>query len=239
MNMSFLGWLLFLHLVSLQYAQLGPPGYTSDNSDWWSLTGRPESEERIPIQNRELPSANFRILGLSLSDENVLKTAADKLGKAKEVNRGDASSGRSQICYVSNDERGGIHLIFEQGEVNQALYLFEGGPDWQGSDQCLKLSLVTRHLSVASGLRLGLTPAGVKTILGKPSLATAGKLIYSFMVQKKTSAADLQKVRQAYPGLSEEELQRDYGFYSLGVYIEARFSSGKLAYLAISRAEVT
>jgi len=226
-------------LLAAAGAQNWPPGYTRDNSDWWSYTGRPESDEKIPEQNREPSAANLKILGLSLIKEDVLGAAAAKLGKASVVERGDASTGRSQACYTSLEEQGRIHLIFEQGEVNEVLYLFEGGPDWQGSDLCFKSRLVTRRLSVASGLRLGLTPAEVKTILGKPSVATSNKLIYSFSVQKKTSAADLQRVRQAYPGLSEEELQRNYGFYSLGAYIEVRFSSGKLTYLAISRLEVT
>jgi hypothetical protein len=226
-------------LLATAGAQNWPPGYTHDNSDWWSLTGRPESDEKIPDQNREPSAANFKILGLSLSSEDILKAAAAKLGAASVVQRGDASTGRSQACYASMEEQGRIHLIFEQGEVNEVLYLFEGGPDWKGRDQCLKSSLVTKSLSVASGLRLGLTPAEVKAILGKPSTATANELIYSFSVQEKSSAADLKRARQAYPGLSEEELQRNYGFYSLGVYIEARFASGKLTYLAISRLEVT
>lgn len=228
----------FLLLLAVASAQNGPPGYTSDNSDWWSFIGRPESDEAIPEKHREPSSANFKILGLSLSDEDILKAAAAKLGKASVVQRGDASTGRSQACYASIEEQGRIHLIFEEGEVNEVLYLFEDGPDWKGSDLCFKSSLITKRLSVASGLRLGLTPAEVKTILGKPSVATSNRLIYNFGVQKKTSAADLEKVKQAYPRLSEEELQRNYGFYSLSAYIEARFTSGKLSYLAVSRLEV-
>jgi len=86
-------------------------------------------------------------------------------------------------------------------------------------------------------LHLGQNAAEVKEILGKPSVDTGGKLIYSFGVEKKSSVADFENLRPRYPELSEEELHKEYEFYSLGVNIEARFMSGKLTYLAISKTE--
>lgn len=217
-------------------AQGGPPGYTSDNSDWWSHTRRLEFDKKSLVQNREPSPSNFQIVGLELDDE-VFSKATFKLGKAPIVERGDAATGRSQVCYVSPEEQGRIHLVFEKGEVNEVLYLFEGGPDWKGSDLCIKSNLITKNLSVASGLRLGKTPAEIRDVLGKPSVVAADKLIYIFSVEKKTSAADFESLKPRYPELSEEELHRNYEFYTLGVYAEARFSNGKLTYLALSKTE--
>ena len=217
-------------------AQSGPPGYTSDNSDWWSHTRTLAFDEKSLVQNREPSVSNFQILGLELGDDMFSK-AAVKLGKAPIIERGDVATGRSQVCYMSPEEHGKIHLVFEKGEVTESFYLFEGGPDWKGSDLCVKLNLVTKSFSVASGLRLGQTPAEIKAILGKPSVVTGNKLIYSFSVQKKSSAADFDRLRQQHPELNEADLHRNYEFYSLGVYIEARFSSSKLTYLAVSKAE--
>jgi hypothetical protein len=73
--------------------------------------------------------------------------------------------------------------------------------------------------------------------LGKPSVETRRKIIYSFVVEKKSTPADLENQKQQNPKLSEEEVRRDYGSYTLTAYIEGRFTNGKLSYVAISKAE--
>jgi hypothetical protein len=215
--------------------QTVPPGYTRDNSDWWSYTGRPEADDETISQKRELPASNFQILGFRLNE--TLDKAPAKLGKAVVVERGDASTGRSQICYSSPGKRPKTYLIFEKGEVNDAFYLFSGGPDWKGSELCAESTLVTASLATASGLHLGQTSAQVRAILGKPSYATTNKIIYSLGVEKKTSAVDFENVKRQNPQVSQDELHRNYDSYTLGVYIEARFFSGQLVYLAISKTE--
>jgi hypothetical protein len=222
--------------VAAELVQTGPPGYTSDNSDWWSYTRRPEADDEAISQKRELPASNFQILGFKLNDETFGKATA-KLGKATVVERGDASTGRSQICYASPGRQSKTYLIFEKGEVNDAFYLLNVGPDWKGSELCTESNLVTANLSTASGLHLGQTSAQVRAILGKPSVVADDKIIYSLGVEKKTSAADFENLKQRNPQLSQGELHRDYESYTLGVYIETRFLSGKLVYLAISKTE--
>jgi len=160
-----------------------------------------------------------------------------KMGKTTVVQRGDASTGRSQICYSSPGKEPKIYLIFEKGEVNDAFYLFTGGPDWNASDRCTDSNLIAETLSTRSGLHLGQTRAQVRTILGKPSLVSGDKMIYSLDAQKKTSVADLQNLRRQNPAISDDEFHKGYDFYTLGVYIEARFLTDKLVYLAISKTE--
>jgi len=223
-------------VLGAQLKAQGAPGYTSDNSDWWSLTRKLTFDKKNLVQNREPSASNFQILGLEL-DDGIFSKAELKLGKAPIVERGDAATGRSQVCYVAPEEEGRIHLIFEKGEVSELFYLFQDGPDWKGSDLCNRSKLITSSLSVASGLHLGQNPAEVKEILGKPSVDTGSKLIYSFGVEKKSSVADFENLKPRYPELSEEELHKEYEFYTLGVNIEARFTSGKLTYLAISKTE--
>jgi hypothetical protein len=213
-------------------------GYTYDKSDWWSQLGRDDANRGVTVQKREPAVSNFRILGIDLGDDDTLGKAAAKLGEAQSVQRGDASTGRSQICYASvRDRPKRIHLVFESGDVSDWFYLFADGPDWKGSDLCVKSNLVTENVSVASGLRLGQAPAEVKAILGKPSAVIGNKIIYSFAFEKKTSLSDFDKLRRQHPELSEEDLHRDYEFYSIGVYIEARFTQSRLSYLAVSKAE--
>jgi hypothetical protein len=222
--------------LAAETVQTGP-GYTSDNSDWWSYTRRPEVDDEAISQKREVSASNVEILGFKLNDETFGKVAA-KLGKAIVVERGDASTGRSQICYSSPGKQSKTYLIFEKGEVNDVFYLFSVGPDWKGSELCTESNIVTTNLSTASGLHLGQTNAQVRARLGKPSFVADDKVIYSLGVEKRTSAADFKNLRQRNPQLTEDELHQNYDFYTLGVYIEARFLSGKLVYLAISKTEV-
>ena len=222
--------------LAAETVQTGPPGYISDNSDWWSYTRRPDADDETIGQKREVRASNFQILGLKLNDETFAKATA-KLGKAIVVQRGDASTGRSQICYSSAAKKSKTYLVFEKGEVNDAFYMFDVGPDWKGSELCTESNLVTTNLSTASGLHLGQTIAQVKAILGKPGFVAEDKIIYSLGVEKKTSATDFENLRQRNPQLSQDELHRNFEFYTVGVYIEARFLSGKLVYLAISKTE--
>lgn len=213
--------------------------HTYDNSDWWSQLRRDDANQGVAVQKREPTVSNFKILGIELGDDDPLDKAAAKLGKAQSIHRGDASTGRSQPCYSSVQDRPKrIHLVFETGEVSNWFYLFADGPDWSGSDLCVRSRLVTESLPVASGLRLGQTPAEVKAILGKPSAVIGNKIIYSFALEKKTSSTDFDKLRQQHPELSEEDLHRNYEYYSLGAYIEVRFVQSKLSYLAVSKTEV-
>lgn len=213
--------------------QTVPPGNTRDNSDWWSLT---RTDDDVVPQEGDLQHSNFQILGFKLNDETFGKAKA-KLGKASVIKRGDASAGRSQICYSSPGKKSKTYLIFEKGEVNDAFYLFNVGPDWNGSERCAESSLITANLSTASGLHLGQTSAQVRAILGKPSSLRDNTIIYSFEAEKKTSAGDFENLKQRNPQLSQDELHRNYDSYTLGVYIEARFFSDKLRYLVVSKTE--
>lgn len=215
-------------------AQTVPPGYARDNSDWWSLT-RTDDDEVEP-QEGDLQDSNFQILGFKLNDETFGKAKA-KLGKAIVVKRGDASAGRSQICYSSPGKKSKTYLIFEKGEVNDAFYLFNVGLDWKGSEQCSESNLVTANLSTDSGLHLGQTSAQVRDVLGKPNFASDDKIVYFFSVEKKTPAADFETLKKQNPEMTQDELHRNYDFYTLDVYILARFLNDKLVYLGVSKTE--
>jgi hypothetical protein len=151
------------------------------------------------------------------------------------VERGDAASSRNQICYISTS--GSVHLIFEFGEINSVLYLFEDGAAWNGSELCTRSSSVSKNSSTGSGLRLGIGPEQVKAILGDPNIATPKKLVYYFGYKKKPSTETLAEVRKNYPDMTDAEFGENFEYADGEAYVEARFASGKLNYLAISKSE--
>ena len=132
---------------------------------------------------------------------------------------------------------GRVHLIYELGELDAVLYLFVDGAQWKppfvGSEA------VSANISTASGLRLGLQPHQVNSILGNPSLATASKLIYYFSYKERTPHEALARLRQDYPDMSDAEFTKNFEYADVESYIEARFASGKLSYLAISKSDET
>jgi hypothetical protein len=130
-----------------------------------------------------------------------------------------------------------VHLIFEFGEVDSVLYLFNNGPKWNGSQLCVPSNSVPAKVSTASGLRLGMGPEKVKNILGEPSVGTPEKLVYYFEYRRKSSPKELVELRQNVPNMNDEEFAKNFEFADGEAYIEARFASGKLNYLAISRSE--
>src|ERR1700686_984906 len=207
-----------------------------DNSDWWSLTKDGAPDEVIKFQERELPRGNFRILAIDL-DEGLMDRAIGKLGVATTVERGDASTGRHQVCYVSVGETTNTYLIFETGEVNDAFYLFSGGTQWSGNEKCFATKNVTSKASTGSGLILGLAPPQVVALLGEPSIRRKDELSYYLHTRKKTSQADLKRLRQEHHEMSDKEFSDNYAFYDLTAEIVLKFKDSKLAYLAVSKLE--
>lgn len=190
------------------------------------------------MQEREISEKNFRILGIDLTD-GMFAAAATKLGKMQILQRGDASSGRSQACFVSTQGSRKVFLIFEQGEVNFAFYVFFDARPWNGMDRCTPSYSVSASLTTASGLHLGQSPVEVKAILGEPSASRSNELIYALHVQKKTSAEDFDRARANNPNMTDADLHANFDFYDLSVGIVAKFTNGKLTFLSVSKSETT
>jgi len=205
-----------------------------DNSDWWSWIKQDLLPEGVKSQGREPADTNFQIAGLTLDSD--FEQIASRFGQASVVGRGDAATGRHQVCYVSYS--GNVHLIFEFGEVDSVIYLFEGGPNWNGSELCAVSRFVTVEMATTSGLRLGMSAKQLKVILGEPNVATPGKVIYYFEFKKKTSPQGLAQLRKDNPNMSDEEFSKNFEWLDVTAYMEARLVRGRLNYLAISRSEV-
>lgn len=217
---------------------LGEPIYLRDNSDNWSKFPAEEKGKPIPELKRDPPPGVSRILGIDIKHQSeALGRAIAALGTAKAVSTGDASTGREQICYVSEPKAHNVHLIFEEDEVYADYYLFEDGPHWNGESFCAPSKLVSPDLRNDAGLGLGETRSQVEAILGKPSLRRHDLLYYNFALTKKTPRKDLEAARKANPGLSEKVLEEDYGSYDLYVSIEVDFRGEKSTYLGVSWSE--
>ncbi len=237
-NPAYTPALLWLVLIGSVIPQARP--IRLDSSDWWSSTRTEELTDPetspITVQHREPAETNFKIAGVTLGTPWDFSEIRSKFGEGTEIERGDAASGRHQMCYLSPS--GNVHLIFEFGEVNSALYLFADGPKWNGSEFCAVSPTISGNdVSTGSGLRLGMTPMEVENILGNPSIATPQKVVYHFSFRKKTMPEALAQLRKDNPNMSDAEFAENFKYVDVEDYIEARFAAEKLNYLAISKSE--
>jgi hypothetical protein len=159
-----------------------------------------------------------------------------RFGHAVVATRGDASTGRMQICYAS-EGRSPIRLIFEKGFSNFSFYMLGDAQYWNGQALCTESSQVNARLKTGSGLGIGMSPAEVEQILGKADISNGNKLVYQREIEKQTPADKLAELRREHSEISEAEFHDTYDSYELDLYIEARFSESKLTYLAVSRSE--
>jgi hypothetical protein len=231
-----------LFLFSASFAQLAFD-VRGDDSDWWSQVRAENSADlsanQTKTQHRALAPSNFEIEGIRLQP-GVVRQAADKLGKLTIVARGDASESRIQACYVQTaTARKTTHLIFEEdGEgFGGSFYLFSDARPWNGSNLCAKSPLVSENVATAAGLHLGMTPAEVESILGKPSTSAAGELTYVLETRNKTAPEKLKKLRAQDQDMSDKDFHDSYDFFYVDVFVLARFSDSKLSYFGITKSE--
>jgi hypothetical protein len=228
--------LLLLSFYASICASLGGQSIRlEDSSDWWSMNNQRNLGLYMEPIEKRFDTRNFKILNLSL-DTLTFAAVASKLGKAPVVERGDASTGRSQICYTSGTSADKIHLVFEFGEgQSSAFYLFRGGVDWSGSNRCVKSSKLTENVSTEIGLRLGLPRVQVEAILGKADVAEGDRIAYGREFYRRATKEEFERSRQEYPeSLSDEAAEGKFGSVPVTMELQARFKDSKMNYLYVS-----
>jgi hypothetical protein len=173
-----------------------------DDSDWWSeirkdLGGEPPGKF-LSVSPDPL---SFEILGISVRGYPLHwpLEIVSVLGRATVVGRGDAATGRDQICYESATSSAPTKLIFETGECTTSFYLFEDGAAFTGSDRCQVSKRVVRDLKTPSGLGLGLTREQVKKILGAPTRSDDESATYKSFVSLNRTKEQLEHITRDFP----------------------------------------
>jgi hypothetical protein len=204
-------------------------------SDSFAVT---ENGRKVRVQRGELPAGNFQIAGIDLaSDLDVLHQAASILGRVGTTATGNASTFEETACYRSVDRNDPTVLLFSRGEVDYSFKLTSGDAVRNQKAHCFPLARISRLLATGSGLRLGETPEQVIALLGLPTRrsgnATLGRpvLVYDLETSKKTTPRDLARFRQQNPGMSEHDLEVNFGSYSLEESVRATFERGSLVAL--------
>jgi hypothetical protein len=206
-----------------------------NRTDWFSINNESFHRTTITPGNESIDSRTFEILGVALGTDQF-RLLAIKLGNAPIIKRGDASAAREQVCYTGGEVSSNVYLVFEFGEDENVFYLFRDGADWNGRAQCVRTKQISMSSGTDSDLKLGLTPTDVEAVLGKADAVFGDRLVYHREIQEKTTPAQFEKLREDYPEqLSDGVAHKKFEFYSVDIYIEARFGKSGLTYLAVSK----
>jgi hypothetical protein len=208
----------------------------ADRTDWWSVLNENFEWPNNKPKGDELPTPNFEIAGVNLETDTPFRDLGRKFGRAVSALRSKGNNGREQYCYAAA-QNPSVRLVFEHGETNDAFYLFVEGQPWNGQALCAESAQVTPALRTRSGLGLGLSPTEVEQILGKPDFSRPNRFIYYRDIEKHTPEDKLAQLRSEHSDLADKEFHDSYDSYDLELYIETRFTDGKLTYLAVSKGE--
>jgi hypothetical protein len=227
-----------LSLIVLCCTAQNPKMIRLDNSDWWSVLKDDSVGPVVKPKKQALSPRNFQIAGIDLGTD--FQKIVSKLGPSQIVERGDASTGRQQLCYRSDGIAGRTetHLIFEFGEVGSVAYLFNSERHWNGSNFCAHSKIDLNSVHTNMGLKLGLRPHQVVSILGRPDLARSGTFFYVREFKRKTTPQEFEQMRSNYSeNVDDNTAHQMFDFYDVEMYVEARFTQSKLTYLAMSQSE--
>jgi hypothetical protein len=208
-----------------------------DRSDWWSINNERFHPPNVKVRNGSVAVGTFQIAGVELGSSSQFDRLAAQMGKAPVAERGDASTGRQQVCYMATEGPRNVYLIFEFGSAEQSsFYLFSDGQDWVGQKLCVRTNKISLNSATASGLKLGLRPAEVEAILGRADAAMADRFVYLREMLQRTTPAEFELLRKDYPvRLTDKAAHEEFDFYSVQVYVEARFGKSGMNYLAVSK----
>lgn len=208
----------------------------ADRTDWWSVLNENFAWPNEKPKGNELAGANFEIAGVNLESDAPFRNLQEKFGRAISAIRSKGNNGREQFCYVSGQSPS-VRLVFEHGESNASFYLFAEGEPWNGQALCADSAQVTAALRTKSGLGLGISPTEVEQVLGKPDFSSPNRFVYYRDIEKHTPEDKLAQLRTEHSDLPDNEFHDSYDSYDLELYIEVRFTDGKVTYLAVSKGE--
>jgi len=226
----------FFRIMGQANPQVAPP----NRSDTFASDERGR-KSKIRVQHGELAKENFQIVGIDLaSDEEVLGQGFRLLGKVQTVATGDAAASDERACYRPSDKDDTTRLYLHRGEVCPWFVLSSKSPPSEQHDFCRVSDKITKDVATASGLHLGQTKEQVISLLGLPTRRShdvqsrKDLMAYEFETRRKASRLEMARARQQNPGMSERELESNYGFYDLGEAIEASFTDNAITELTVN-----
>jgi hypothetical protein len=133
--------------------------------------------------------SNFTILGLDIGDCTV-QDIYSMLGPTIPI-----KDGVNQLCYVSDRDETLI-LFSTKSSKCTGFKMMSQKKRFYKWHFCEKSSLVSKHLTTESGIKLGMSKSSVKTTLGAPRNESGIYLDYVFKWQQKLNQSESETASQ-------------------------------------------
>jgi hypothetical protein len=192
------------------------------------------------VDRARMAKDEMTILNVDVGRNDTLANVVARLGKAREWHTGDASESESKICYkISTDHAEVIVVFASNGEMSSpkgqvtSIRLYGEGAAFPQRRHCARLAVPSEAIGIANGLKLGLTPDDVRTILGPEQISKRQSLSYTHCAKKYWRKSD--PFYRTWVGQSQcfEDPGRPY--FNDCSFVEIRFLNGVANYVSFNR----
>ncbi len=183
------------------------------------------------MRHEEIDSGHITVLGVTAGARTIEWVMA-KLGNAVPFNRGTKERPLMAICYASNiDNTRVLFVAGPRGVRDQIteIQLISEDVRFDDAPRCVRTTYVSKDIATGSGLKLGMTPAEIKALLGPPTDESPGFLGYEFHVERRLTEAEVERIEKRWPDV------RKYPYHDVSSSVEARFAGKRLKRLDLYR----
>ena len=193
------------------------------------------AEGSTKVRQEDIDIEHVTVYGIKVGVDSM-QQVYNRLGRINAFGYKLPGKGKNAICYVSGDHVDATRLLFvfkkrgaRRKRTVSHIRIAAGDVKQDYLRWCMLSRVVSKDTATASGLKLGMTPAEVKLILGDPTDESTGFLGYEFHLQRRLTEREIRELELTRPTV------RKYPYYDASSSIEARFSDGVLKRLDIMR----
>jgi hypothetical protein len=191
------------------------------------------ADAQTRVRQRDIEKAHVTIQGITVG---VTGMAAIRKSLGPNGAFKYSVSGREvlALCYSSGEGGDAAKLLFVSdtadagGKVVQ-VRVTAGDVAVKYGRRCLASKAIGKEAATESGLKLGMTSAEVRSVLGEPTDKSAGFLGYEFHLHRALTEKEVRRIEVEWPTV------RQYPYYDISASVEARFVGGLLKRLDLIR----
>jgi hypothetical protein len=197
--------------------------------DWINI--RPIEVARLPVEHASV--LQLKALSHTLSD-------AEKLLGPGFIERNAGESGPNRVCYCAANADDNVRLVLYAGSSGgwksiTGFKLLARDSALEQCQKCTQSKLISKTISTASGLRIGMTRGQFDAVIGyPPSRVANGRLFFFFHTVKRVPLPRGDKTKGSTSSSHQASQKVDYC-----CFLEARFSNGLLVALSVNITETT
>ena len=180
----------------------------------------------------DIDKGHATLLGITVGVDSMARVGK-RLGHATlfNFNKGTHKRAVEALCYAAPDSTRLLFVAGTEGRAQKVARLRVTASDVavKYGPACLKSKAFGKGVATGSGLRLGMTEAEVRSLLGEPTDESPGFLGYEYHHHRALTDKEVGVIEAGHPDV------RLYPYQDISSSVEARFADGLLKRLDIIR----